>query len=575
MLSVVYYRRPPLPKSFHHTSRRSFLKFAAAGGAAAVIPSCWKSTPSKSFDIPGEFIGAGFKAGHLLRQPDFTSRIPGKSEEEIDVVIVGGGISGLCAAWKLQKSGVKSFSVLELEPWLGGTSASGKANGTEFPWAAHYLNIPPPEADCLNEVLEDLGVIRGYDESGFPKIPAEYLLKWPKERLFWKGQWREWDPYWEAPEWEREVLMKFEDEMLRWSLFKGQDGRRAFALPVMYSSRDPRVLQLDQISFKEYIRSKGWNSPRLDWELNYACRDDYGGTIETVSAWAGIHYHACRNYDPRLHKEYPSHTMTWPAGNGFLVQKLAEGISSQKRTGCLVITIENIKEHIDVGYYDLNKESYHRLRARAVIFAAKQHTAPFVIRGLPVDRKKAFSEITFTPWLTAAIHVSRLPTDVFHPPAWDNMLYHGDALGYIVADHQIRDQRETDAPSVLVYYLPFFEKVNDARRQLLEQDHKHWVNVIMDDLTQADGELGSLVQRIDIYRWGHAMIRPDPGILWGPNSDLRRRPFGRAFFASCDATGLPLFEEACFNGIRAAEEVMKKLEVAYETSLRGLNNAST
>jgi hypothetical protein len=563
-----------LPGSLHHTSRRSFLRLAAAGSTAALIPSCWKSPPSKSFDIPGEFVGGSFRIGHLLRQPDFASKIPEEPEEGFEVAIVGGGISGLSAAWKLRKSGVKNLCVLELEPWLGGTSSFGKANGTEFPWAAHYLNIPPPEADCLNEVLEDIGVIRGFDKSGFPEIPDEYPLKWPKERLFWKGQWREWNPYWKAPEWEREVLMQFEDDMLRWTLFKGRDGRRAFALPVMYSSRDPRVLKLDQISFKDYIRSKGWNSPRLDWELNYACRDDYGGTIETISAWAGIHYHACRNYDPRLHKEYPSHTMTWTAGNGFLVQKLAEGIAD-KRTGCLALSIENRKGHTEVGYYDVEKEICHRVRARAVVFAAKQHTAPFVIRDLPEEQKEVFSEITFTPWLTAAIHVKRLPTDVFHPPAWDNMIYKGDALGYIVADHQIREQRETDAPSVLVYYLPFFEKVDDARSRLLDRNHKDWVNVIMNDLSRADDELADLVQRIDVYRWGHAMIRPDPGTLWGKSSELRRRPFGRVFFASCDATGLPLFEEACFNGIRAAEEVMEKLDVDFDTSLKGLDPAST
>ncbi|MDP6505803.1 MAG: FAD-dependent oxidoreductase, partial [Planctomycetota bacterium] len=443
-----------MPSSLQHTSRRSFLKLAAAGSTAALIPSCWNSPPSKSFDIPGDFVGGSFRIGHLLRQPDFASKIPEKPEEELEVVIVGGGISGLSAAWKLRKSGVKNLCVLELEPSLGGTSSYGRANGTEFPWAAHYLNIPPPEADCLNEVLEDIGVIRGLDKSGFPEVPDEYLLKWPKERLFWKGQWREWDPHWKAPEWEQEVLMQFEDDMLRWTLFKGRDGRRAFALPMMYSSRDPRVLKLDQISFRDYIRSKGWNSPRLEWELNYACRDDYGGTIETISAWAGIHYHACRNYDPRLHQEYPSHTMTWPAGNGFLVQKLAEGIAD-KRTGCLALSIENRKGHTEVGYYDVEKQSYHRVRAQAVVFAAKQHTAPFVIPGLPEEQNEVFSEITFTPWLTAAIHVKRLPTDVFHPPAWDNMIYKGDALGYIVADHQNREQRETDAPSVLVYYLPF------------------------------------------------------------------------------------------------------------------------
>ena len=43
------------------------------------------------------------------------------------------------------------------------------------------------------------------------------------------------------------------------------------------------------------------------------------------------------------------------------------------------------------------------------------------------------------------------------------------------------------------------------------------------------------------------------------------RPFGRIFFANADVTGLPLFEEACYSGIRAAQGAM---EVLQDSSMR-------
>ena len=151
--------------------------------------------------------------------------------------------------------------------------------------------------------------------------------------------------------------------------------------------------------------------------------------------------------------------------------------------------------------------------------------------------------------------------------AWDNILFDSPSVGYVAANHQnIRERSST----VLVYYLPFVEEVDRARRELLLRDQRYWSARIAQDLLAAHPDLEELIERIDIYRWGHAMMRPSPGCIWGEESLLRRRPFGPIFFASCDATGLPLFEEACFGGIRAAEQCMDHLGLSYETSLKGM-----
>ena len=488
-----------------------------------------------------------------------------------DVAIVGGGVSGLCAAWKLKKAGLDNFILLEMEPWLGGTAASGSTEDTEFAWGAHYINVPPAEADCVKEVLSDLGIIEGYDEDGRPRIPEEHILRWPTDRLFKDGRWIEWDLLGGASAGEQETILAFEDDMLSWTLYRGFDGQRAFALPLSYSTIDSRVRQLDDISMETYVRAKGWNSPRLDWMINYACRDDYGGTMETVSAWAGIHYFACRYYDQRLRNEYPSDTLTWPAGNGFLVQRLAQDLAdSQYRLQSAALRIDNDDGSVRVGYFDILSETCRSILSQTVIHASKLHTAPFLVDGLPDPQVAAIKSCVYSPWLTASIHVSALPTNAEVSIAWDNVLYDSRSLGYVVADHQTRSDYR-DNPSVLVYYLPFVENIDLARQRLLEEEHPYWVNVIMQDLLVAHPDLERVVSHIDVYRWGHAMIRPSPGVIWGRESFIRREPFGNVYFASCDTTGLPLFEEACFSGIRAAEQVLERLGRTFESSIKGLS----
>ena len=554
-------------------TRRQFLHLASTSSLLVVVPSCWNTgtVPARTFGIPGRIVGGNQQAGHLLRESHPRDRFPESEAHTFDVAIVGGGVSGLCAAWKLKKAGLDNFILLEMEPWLGGTAASGSTEGTEFAWAAHYINVPPAEADCIKEVLSDLGIIEGYDEAGRPRIPEEHILRWPTERLFTDGRWIEWNLLGGASAGEQETILAFEDDMLSWTLYRGFDGRRAFALPLSYSTTDSRVRQLDDISMETYVRAKGWNSPRLDWMINYACRDDYGGTMATVSAWAGIHYFACRYYDQRLRNEYPSDTLTWPAGNGFLVQRLAQDLAdSQYRLQCAVLRIDNDDGGGRVGYFDTLSETYRSILAQTVIHASKLHTAPFLVDGLPSPQVAAIESCDYSPWLTASIHVSELPTNAEVSIAWDNVLYNSQSLGYVVADHQTRSDYR-DNSSVLVYYLPFVEDIDLARQKLLEEEHPYWVNVIMQDLLVAHPDLERVVNHIDVYRWGHAMIRPSPGVIWGRESFIRREPFENVYFASCDTTGLPLFEEACFSGIRAAEQVLERLGRTFESSIKGLS----
>ena len=58
------------------------------------------------------------------------------------MAILGAGVAGLSAAWRLHRRGVTDFTVLELEDRPGGTSRSGENAVSAFPWGAHYVPAP-------------------------------------------------------------------------------------------------------------------------------------------------------------------------------------------------------------------------------------------------------------------------------------------------------------------------------------------------------------------------------------------------------------------------------------------------
>ncbi len=549
--------------------RRRFLQLLAASGGISFAGDRGLRAESSRSAITGSFANPDPAIAHRLREEIPARNFVPTGEPIFDVVVVGGGISGLCAAWKLRQSGIERILILEVAGQLGGTSISGARQGAVFPWGAHYINIPPQEADCVHEVLGDIGIIEGYDERGWPRVEADALLRWPHERLYINSSWQEGlEPLAGSNANEREQMLRFRDDMLRWALYRGVDGRRAFALPLSYSSVDPRARALDQIDMGQYLRQQGFDSERLHWYVDYACRDDYGSLAQHVSAWAGIHYFACRHYDYRLRDDYPAHTLTWPQGNARLAQGLSEKLASEQiRTNQLVLSIENRGTEVEIGLYDTEQATYGRLRTKAVVYAGKLHAAPFVIKGLPDEQRRNLRSIEYSPWLVAAIHLKS--GQEIREAAWDNVLYDSPSLGYIAAGHQLADGIAARGKTI-VYYLPFVDELASARRDLLLRDHSYWVDFIVDDLSLADKGLAQGIERIDIYRWGHGMLRPRPGSLWGSAAQWRGQPCGGVFFASCDRSGLPLFEEALYSGILAAEEAMQHLDHSFISSLKGL-----
>ena len=546
-------------------TRRDLLRIGP-GAAAAMAFGC-SSPPSERAPgtgrITGTIVGASHQTGHRLREGGFPEP---QQTREVPVVIVGAGIAGLSAGWKLAKSGVHDFAVLELEPEAGGNARWGQNQVSAYPWGAHYLPVPPPEATAVRELLDEMGLVQAYGPNNEPIYDPRHLCHAPQERVFIDGVWREGfsardllDPDGTGAV---TALAAFEAQIRRYQGYRDARGRRAFALPVAASTTDAEIVALDQLSMREYFDRAGWSSARLRWYVDFCCRDDYGCTLETTSAWAGWHYFCSRPEDA----EY----LTWPEGNGRIVQHFMEQLAPHVSTGMLVYRLRPTSEHgrdaasadrVDVDVIDTSTNTAVRFRARHVIYALPRFTARHVIDGYapPGLRLDAF---TYCPWMVANLTVDRVPEGA----AWDNVLSESPSLGYVVATHQ--NLRIAPGPSVLTYYLPLTVPNPDvARTWMLERSWSDWVSLILADLVQAHPDIESLVTRVDVMLWGHGMIRPVPGFVWGEARRRAAQRHGAIHFAHSDMSGLSVFEEAQYHGVRAAEAVMRELGHAHASSL--------
>ena len=155
----------------------------------------------------GGIVGQPFAFAHavLRRRAPLPSAI---ANESAAVVIVGGGVAGLVAAWTLRQRGIDAI-VLEYEDQPGGNARWGEdgPKGLKYPWGAHYVPIPSRRARSVRVFFESLGLLlvppleghsaanawnTGQDQTTAADLHADVApgvptCMEPTERLFYPG----------------------------------------------------------------------------------------------------------------------------------------------------------------------------------------------------------------------------------------------------------------------------------------------------------------------------------------------------------------------------------------------------
>ena len=192
-------------------------------------------------------------------------------------------------------------------------------------------------------------------------------------------------------------------------------------------------------------------------------------------------------------------------------------------------------------------------RAKHAIVAVPRAFAARLLRDEATLREAAL--FPTGSWLVANLTLSRPPQSSGFAQAWDNVIYGSPSLGYVVATHQL--DRAPRGPEAWTWYLPLTDgDPAAARRRLLSLTHDQICDLVLADLHLAHPDLLDCLDKLDAWKWGHAMVRPVPGLQSSPARVAAAAPRGALHWAHTELSGMALFEEAQHHGVRAAEEVL-------------------
>lgn len=538
--------------------RRSFLVWAGAGAAGlGTAAGFWRWQEIKAnINYPGR------AEGHFLR--DFTSKRralpPPSAVLDTDVVILGSGIGGLSAAWKMNREGHKNFLMID-GPQLYGNAAGGRHGDLAYPTGGHYLPLPSPESVHVREILSDLGIIQRNPMSERPYYDERYILHAPEERLLFNGKWQEgFIPTEGVPQEELAEHKRFFKEVERLRNLHGSDGKRIFVFPTVLSSSDPEWDALDRITLKDWLDQNGYRSSTLHWYLNYCCRDDYGTRYDKVSAWAGLHYY-CSRWG-QAENSGNGAWLTWPGGMHPVAEAMDKAAGSRRRTGT-AMSLKTTDKGVEALCFELvdGVPRTYTVRARKAICAMPLYVAARVVQPIKdYGFDPARHVPTYAPWMVANFLMKNFPEELPHAPlSWDNVVYQEPGLGYVVSTHQdIRVQ--PPQKSVFSAYIALSDRSPDAARKWLDKaSPEELLEVASADLKTAYGwKFAACVERVDITLRGHAMAAPLPGFRANAGLKALRELDGPILFAHADLSGFSVFEEAAWWGCRAAALAMGK-----------------
>ena len=555
--------------------QRRELLISAGLGAAWAASGC--KAPASTAHITGDFTGMDVARGHSLRDALRAGNAwpaPAKIVHT-DVVIAGGGVAGLAAARALRQQGVEDFALLELEDTPGGNSRAGTLGGMGCPQGAHYLPVPGPAAPEVQDLLEEFGVRQRV--AGRWQYDERSLCHSPQERLFFQGHWQE-------------GLLPLQGvtattlaQYRRFADLVAQTRRSAqWVLPMQNRPMAQVQYSLAAITFVAYLNQNGLTDPHLRWYLDYCCRDDYGAGLDTVSAWAGLHYFASRHgfhvpgQDSGDSPEREG-VLTWPEGNAWLTRRLATPLGTRVHAGRVVVRIANTRTGVEVDALDTRSQTMERWVARRAVVALPVFVAVRVVHDAPDFLRQAAQTTVYAPWLVTNVQLTEPLADrAGAAPAWDNVLYGTASLGYVDAMHQ--SLQTVAGPTVLTHYRAVANALGHGvgalaagRQQLQDRPWTVWRDEILAELSLAHPDIAAKTRHMAFTRYGHAMAVPIPRdltqrVLW-PSSNLRQqlskserypqRPvpiWQHLRFAHSDWAGYSVFEEAFALGHAAGGE---------------------
>lgn len=489
-------------------NRRDFIKFVVAGAVSAGCPVdlslVAQTTETNTATVDGE----DNRICHQVRDGKVFARPP--ASEKHDVVIVGGGVSGLTAAYRLQH---RDVLLLEKEPHWGGNAyameydGSIYATGSAFIWSdsegfrfAKEIGLDPlpvnsPDGSIINGefVFDTWG-------DGLDKLPYPPII--------------------------RESFKNFKKEMLRIDVAK-------------------RNVELYNVPFSSFMNL--YAREIKQWWDTFG-PSNWGATSDDTAAALAI-----SEFQEMADQSAADVRYTWPGGLGAITKKLAEILEpkygNRMQTGATTVAVVPGKEDVQVTYM-LDGE-LKTVSAKTAIMATPKFITRRIVQGIPDKQSEAMKQIRYAPYCVVNLIFDK---PVFNK-GYDTWCPGNTFTDFIVADWVIRKKPGyKQKHNILSCYTPLHEA---QRASLLTDDGaKELAADALRDFKKLLPETNVDPVEVHIYRRGHPMYMSTPGLFTQVQPQVRQ-PMDRIFFANTDSQGP---ESTTNEAIRAAQRAVRQAE---------------
>ncbi len=561
---------------------------------------------------------AVLEAGHQIRDGLFESQPAGAIDtgETYDLVVVGGGISGLAAALIFQRQAGKGKTCLVLDnhPIFG-----GEAKRNEF--LVDGQRLVAHQGSALFQVNYPHSFIeRFYQSIGLEKPRLEYQ-KWagpgPEVALtttpylgsapyglYFGAKFGQPQGVWLTDPWGKKLEGAPISATAREELLKSQSPAPSSAQAPRYRG-DAISRRLDTMTLEEHImQSRGISRETVRTFLSPDEGSAFGlgpDALSGYTAYAFDGFGGLADQEPQM----------FPDGNSGIARLIVKtmipesipgertledvcrnnvnfaaldraGAAARIRLDSTAVWLKHDgepekSESVTVVYTRGGKT--YRVKARSVIMAGGSWTTKHIVRDLPDDRKAAYAQFYRSPCMLANVAVRN----------WRFLYKMGisgcqwfEGLGTYL---QIRKLAlcgadsptiGPDSPVVLTIKVLYShpghtaeEQGHMGRAEMISTPFREYERQIRQQFTEMFARSGFDASRdiagIILNRWGHAYASPAPGFYFGkdgkpaPGDVLRAAPFGRIAFANVALSGMPDNKSSISEGTRAGGQLLDQV----------------